>query len=1042
MLTTLHSSVPGRVRLNVPSLYRSKSLQEHLETYLSCKEDIIGVRASVLTANVIILHNSNRNLQEIFELVSEAVRTYRTISTTDKNDHAPSKSTSHECPSCFSSQTASEKINTFKEVATKKVKRLVSNAHEQLSLPWHSMELQDVAEKLGLSPGLGQCRPVNGLCSDEVQKRLGEYGQNILPEAEPRSVWSMLFDQVNSIPVALLAVAAGISAVTGGLIDAAIILGVVCLNAAIGYVTEAKSEKTINSLKNLVRPTALVQRDGKTIEIGAEDVVPGDLLLLRPGHYVAADARIIEAKRLTIDESALTGESVPSLKTSEALRETNTPLSDRMNMCYMGTLITGGQGMAVVVATGKFTEVGRIQMLIGSSSSPKTPMEEDLDQIGTKLVVISGVLCAIVFFVGLLRGYGFLQMLKTAISLAVAAVPEGLPTVATTTLALGISAMKKQKTLIRHLEAVEALGSVQVLCMDKTGTITYNRMMVKELCFTQDRYSLDERALPSMSTTFDIAFADEVSALVVSSILCNESEVIKNNSNFVVNGTPTENALIYMAMKTGLDVPELQEVYPRVGIIHRSERRNFMATIHHFGNGQVSPHHPDGLHDKVLIAIKGSPSEVLGLCSTFMESGKINELSDDDVLDILTENERMGGHAFRMLGFAYAIKDASLFQGQKEDALLKDLCWLGLLGMTDPVRPGVSQLLEQLHCAGIKTVMITGDQSPTAYAIGKSINISGTEQLQILDSTGINDVDTEALSALASNAHVFSRVSPANKLHIVKALQASGKVVAMTGDGINDSPALKAANIGIAMGGTGTDVAREVADVILEDDNLETVIMAVAHGRTIYDNVRKSVRFLLATNFSEIIVSFISNMAGFGQPLTEMQLLWINLITDIFPGLALSFEEPEPDVLLREPRDPAQPIITNKDMKQIAIEAGAISIASLGAYGYGIARYGVGRQASTMSFLSIIIGQVLHTLSCRSEHHSIFDKQSLPPNRYVTSAVVGSFVLQGLALAVPSLRSLLGIGSIGIIDGAVVAGASVLPFLFNESRKKITGSSL
>ncbi len=1020
----------------MPSLYRSKSLQEHIETQISCQNDVFGVRASVLTATLIILFNPVKSLQDIQELVSEAIRSF-----SGAESHVRAAVTENICLDSDSVKSKLlEKISLLKQISPKRIKKLATSAQEQRALPWHTMEFSDLAGELGLSAGLGSCRPVNGLCADEVQKRLGAYGPNILPESEPRSAWSMLFGQVNSVPVVLLAVAAGISAFTGGLVDAAIILGVVCINAVIGYVTEAQSEKTIHSLKNLVRPTALVQRSGKTIEIGAEDVVPGDILLLRPGHYVAADARIIEAKRLTIDESALTGESVPSLKTYETLKEKNTPLSDRMNMCYMGTLITGGQGAAVVVATGKFTEVGRIQMLIGSASSPKTPMEEDLDKIGTKLVVVSGVLCGIVFVVGLLRGYGLLQMLKTAISLAVAAVPEGLPTVATTTLALGISAMKKQKVLIRHLEAVDALGSVQVLCMDKTGTITYNRMMVKELCFTNDRYKLDEKSLPSMATAFDVAFSDEVSGLVLSSVLCNESEVIKNNSNFVVNGTPTENALIYMAMKAGIDIPELREVYPRVSIIHRSERRNFMATIHTFANGQASPQCIEGLDDKVLIAVKGSPSEVLSLCSRYMESGVINDLTEDDILDIQTENERMGGHAFRMLGFAYAIKNASTLKNYGEEALSNDLCWLGLLGMTDPVRPGVAQLIEQLHYAGIKTVMITGDQSPTAYAIGKSINISGTEQLQILDSTGINDVDTDALNALASNAHIFSRVSPANKLHIVKALQASGKVVAMTGDGINDSPALKSANIGIAMGGTGTDVAREVADVILEDDNLETVIMAVAHGRTIYDNVRKSVRFLLATNFSEIIVSFISNIAGFGQPLTEMQLLWINLVTDIFPGLALSFEEPEPDVLLRPPRDPDQPIITNQDMKQITIEAGSISLASLGAYGYGIARYGVGAQASTLAFLSIITGQVLHTLSCRSEHHSIFDKIALPPNRYVTSAVVGSFVLQGIVMAVPPLRSLLGIGGIGIMDGLVVTGVSVLPFLFNESRKKIGGS--
>ena len=1020
MVDSIHASVKGRTRYRVKGLYRSHRLKSHLESQLRNEEDITRVNASTLTGNLLIFYNSDRSTSDVAGLIQKIVADYsRKAAKSRKPEHSP------VARQDIVSTGPKRKGNGRKKrpaMSKRKLRRLVVHSEDQSVEPWHVKEADTILNAFATSSTVG-------LSGSEAGKRLKKYGPNVLPEAVPRSGLSILIDQLKSVPVGMLTAAAGISILTGGVVDAVAIMGVVGINAVIGYVTESQSEKTIHSLKSLVRPSTLIIRDKKVTKIGAEDVVPGDVLVLRPGQYVAADARLVEAKRLSIDESALTGESVPAVKESGVLSEENVPLSDRSNMCYMGTLITGGQGLAMVVATAKFTEMGTIQSLVGEAKTPQTPMEKQLDQIGTQLVIVSGVLCGIVFATGLVRGYGVLLMLKTSISLAVAAIPEGLPTVATTTLALGIRDMRRHNVLIRRLDAVETLGSVQIICLDKTGTITLNRMSVVELYLGGERIKVSKERFASLSGPVSPIFGEELSGLVLSSALCNESEVIKNCEGYVVNGSPTENALLYMALDCGLDVLNLKEDFSLVKIIHRSEQRNIMVTVHKTTYG------------KMLVAVKGSPTEVLSLCTFQMKLGETIPFTDEDRLIIQSENERMGGRALRVLGVAYALVDCDQTAIDDEDVLIKDLIWLGLVGITDPVRKGGKELIARFHKAGIKTVMITGDQGPTAYAIAKGLNLGGEEQLRILDSTSLASVDSEAMQALCQQSHVFARVSPAHKLQIVQSLQDAGKVVAMTGDGINDSPALKAANIGIAMGETGTDVAREVAGVILEDDNIETMIVAVNQGRTIYTNVRKSLHFLLATNLSEIMVTFAANLGGIGQPLTSMQLLWINLITDIFPGLALSMEAPEKDVLDRPPRDPHEPIVRPSDLKKMTREAGVISLGAMSSYGYGIARYGIGSRASSIAFMSLTTGQLLHAISCRSDKHSIFDSEPLPSNKYLNLAMGGSFALQAMALFVPGLRSLLGIGPIGIIDSLVMGGTAMLPLVVNEITKKAQGEN-
>ncbi|MES1023620.1 HAD-IC family P-type ATPase [Gloeocapsa sp. BRSZ] len=950
VIQAIHTAVPGRARYRVEKLYRCAELKQHLEFHLSQRSGIVSANANVLTGNILVRFELALSTDEVEKFITEIVQTY--------NPHAVT------------------------------LQKLSSNS--QKIFDWYALDIDAVLAELQTSD--------TGLTQVVANQNLQKYGANTLPETATRSEWSILLEQFQSLPVGLLCIAAGLSVATGGVADALVIMGVVGINAAIGYVTESQSEKIIHSLKSRDRPLTFVLRDRQIVEISTAEVVPGDILVLKAGNYVAADARLIVTENLSIDESALTGESLPVSKSTASLIAADISLGDRINMAYKGTLVLGGQGLGVVVATGKFTEIGKIQAMIGETSIQTTPLARQLDEVGSQLVMLAGGVCALVFAAGWLRGYGLLQMLKTSISLAVAAVPEGLPTIATTILALGIQEMRKHKVLVRSLNAVEALGAVQKICLDKTGTITKNQMSVVEI-------HTDTKLISLVDGYFDVADAGTLKLIQIA-VLCNESAVTHDdNSEYVVTGSATENALVYMAIAAGVDVLALREQYPLIETQPRAENRNYMMTQHLH-------------HQQHLFAVKGSPVEVLDLCRWRLNDGERVPLTDAQRLAIALENDRMAGKALRVLGVAYGYDNT-------------ELIWLGLIGMADPVRHGVKELIAQFHQAGIDTVMITGDQSPTAYAIGKELQLTRNDQIQILDAQDLVNINREALQALCDKVDIFARISPANKLQIVQALQAVGKVVAMTGDGINDAPALKAANVGVAMGKAGTDAAREVADIILEDNNLETMIVAVSQGRTIYNNIRKAVHFLLATNLSEIIVMAIATAGGFGQPLNALQLLWLNLVTDIFPALALALEPAEPDILQKPPRSPDEPIVKASDFQRILFESTTLSSSTLAAYAYGIARYGIGTQASTIAFMSLTLGQLLHSLSCRTER-SIFD--DIPTNHYLNLALGGSLTLQFLVLA-PGLRNLLKLTPLDGWDLLVITSSALFPLVVNESTK-------
>jgi Ca2+-transporting ATPase len=649
-------------------------------------------------------------------------------------------------------------------------------------------------------------------------------------------------------------------------------------------------------------------------------------------------------------------------------------------------------------------------------------MQRQLDQIGKRMIYLSGGACGAIFALGLLRGHGFLQTLKTVVALAVAAVPEGLPTVATTTLSLGIRKMRREGVLVRHLDAVESLGAIQVLCLDKTGTLTESRMAVQTILCGMRRITVTDQSFFTAEGPINPYEDHELLRLIHVAVLCNEVEVHGENGTFMLNGSATEAALMQMAIVAGVAINSLRAQYKRLKVEYRTEGRNYMIILFRSQDGK-------------LLAVKGNPEEVLSQCRWIFKDGLRYELTPEMRMAILNENEKMAGQALRVLGFAYARANDS------EEIVDHEFTWLGLAGMADPIRNGVEDLISVLHQAGIRTVMITGDQSATAYAVSKSLKLSGTSHLEMLDSAHLERLDPQLLAAVAQKIDIFSRVSPGHKLKIVQAMQRGGQVIAMTGDGINDGPALKAADIGIAMGSNGTEAARSVADVVLENDELKTLIVAVSQGRTLYNNIRKSVHFLMSTNLSEILVVLGSVGSGLGQPLNAMQLLWINLLTDVFPALALSVDPPEPNILLTPPRDPDKSIISNADLKRYGLESLTISAATMATYGYGIARYGFGPQASTIAFMNLTLAQLLHAYSCRSETRTVLSDASLRSSPYLHLAVGGSLALQLLSLFSPALRRLLGTSPLSWIDLLTIAGGTVLPFMVNEATKSQKSAS-
>ncbi|HYZ31254.1 MAG TPA: HAD-IC family P-type ATPase [Crenalkalicoccus sp.] len=984
-VTPLHTAVAGRARLQVAGLHRSTALKSALERGLAALPGVHSAAANPRTGNLLVHHDPD--LVPVATIIDRAGALARG------------------------------------EVQPPPEEALAGGSG---GADWAARDAAAVAEALGTDP-------TSGLPTEDARARLAEVGPNAFPKPPAHSALGMLLGQFANLPVGLLAGAAAVSMVTGGALEAVAILAVVVLNGAIGFGVESRSERTIRSLDDAGDRRTRVLRDGIEVEIPVEAVVPGDLLPLRRGTLVAADARVVSAQDLTVSEALLTGESQPVRKTPHAVHG-SVALGERRGMVHRGTVVTGGSGMAIAVATGPRTEMGRIQRLAGGAATPQTPMQRQLEGVGSQVVWLVFGISGAVFGVGLLRGFAVLQMVRSAVSLAVAAVPEALPTVATTTLALGVEEMRRRDVLVRRLDAVETLASVGLICFDKTGTLTLNRMSVTAIALDVGDAPLrigEDHALPELRDGAPAARqAGDLRRLIEIGVLCSEAQVEERGGGRppAISGSGTESALVQLALEAGLDPVALRRRHPRLGLRQRTETYRFMASIHR----------RPGSDDDALLAVKGSPEEVLAHCTWRLQQGERYPLTEADRAAIGRANAAMAGEALRVLGFAFR-DDAPLVAGNG-DVAAEGLTWVGLAGMADPVRPGVAALMRTLHGAGVHALMMTGDQVPTARAVARELGLAPAgEQPEVLDAVELERLAPGEVAAVARRAHVLARVSPAQKLQVILALQEAGLVVAMIGDGINDSPALKAADVGIAMGRDGTEAAREVADVVLQTDDLATLAVAIERGRATYGNVRRSIRYLLGTNLSEIGVVLAGTAAGIAEPLSVAQLLWINLVTDILPGLGLALEPPAPGLMLEPPRPAEEAVLRGQEFAAVAGDGAVLALGPLLACGFGVLRHGVGPEARTMTFGSLITAQLMHTLSCRP---GAGESRPRPPNPALAAALGVSAAAQGAALLVPGLRRLLGIAPLGPLGVAVTLGAGMLPYAVNRAlrRGRTTGS--
>jgi Ca2+-transporting ATPase len=753
-----------------------------------------------------------------------------------------------------------------------------------------------------------------------------------------------------------------------------------------------------------------VLREGLECMLDHECLVPGDILLLRPNTVIAADARLIDGDGLMTNEALLTGESEPVEKSGRQVHAPDETLAGRSNMVHKGSFVASGTGRAVVVATGTATETGRIEAAAHEVATPRTPLERDLESLGSKLALASLAVCGVFFAAGYLRGRTLITMFNSAIALAVAAVPEGLPATATTTLALGLRELRRKGVIVRRLEAVEGLGSLQVICFDKTGTLTQNRMQL-------DRVHLGIRGLVlDASAWSSAACAPALRRLLELALLCSEVDFEETPEGLRATGSATEAALAAVAIEVGIDPAALRRSFPLLHLQFRSERNRFMASFHASSDPAAG-----------LLAVKGDPQQVLGRCTFLLdEDGQLLRLGEGDRRSIAARNNDLAGRGLRVLGFAFAEGR----YGAPEEA---PLVWVGAAGLKDPVARGVRDLVARLHKAGIRPMMITGDQAATAEAIAREIGLSGREPLRVLDSTALERLPPQVLGAVAQRTHVFARVPPTKKLHLVHALQSAGLTVGMSGDGFNDAPALKAANIAIAVGPSSVTAARDVADVIVSGDDLGVIADSIEQGRTILSNIRKSVHYLVSTNLSEILVLLAETINRRDVLESPMELLWLNLVTDVLPGLGLALEPAERFVMSTPPRSAKEPLMTATDLGHAVAEAGVIAGAVLGAHGYGLLRYGPGRQTRTVTFLSLVAAQLLHALTCRHDRFVALGGRALFGNQALNGALLGSTALQALPFVFPALRRLIGVSLPRMADLAVAGAAGLAAFAANEA---------
>jgi Ca2+-transporting ATPase len=873
--------------------------------------------------------------------------------------------------------------------------------HEQVAKPdLHpfACDAADVASFLRADPS-------RGLNEEEVTRRRHRFGPNELQSIRPRAAWLLIANQFRSLIIILLASAAAVAFAAGSALEGFAILVALIINACVGFATEWKAGRALDALRKQTRAIARTRRNGREISLDAAELVCGDVVILNPGDLVPGDARILEASSLRADESILTGESAPVDKSARPVAS-DAPVAERYSMLYLGTMVASGRATAIITSTGAATEIGRIGKLISETPVQTTPLEGKLVQLGHRLVYMVLIIAAIVLLAGLLRGESFWMMMEVAISLAVAAVPESLPAVTTLTLALGVLRMARHRALVRRLTAVETLGSATVICADKTGTLTENRMRVREYRLANGKTAtLNEDA--SISEPL-IERAVRVSAL------CNEAS-FDDGENPI--GDPTETALLDAARALRIDIARVRADFPIVMDKPFDAGLQRMITVHRS---------PDG---SLVAAMKGAPAVVLKASVTYADEAGELPMDERARAHFLRENDLMASEALRVLALA-----EKKINRAEESEIQGGYTFLGLVGMIDPPRREVPAAVEEARNAGIRVVMLTGDQVKTALAIAKELKISDGE-IAAMHANELEGADREKLAGMARRVNVFARVSPEHKLRIVESLQSAGEVVAVTGDGVNDAPALRRADIGVAMGERGTEVAKESADIVLADDNFATIIKAIEGGRAIYANIVKFVHLMFSKNLGQVLMIFIAILLGWPLPLAALQILWINLVTDVFPALALAVEPPSSGIMRQPPRSPRAELLSRPFVGLIVWQGAMIAAITLAAYRWALDVYGAGAHAQSIALLATINAQLGHLFNCRSRSRSAFE--GLFRNRFIWGAVVVVIILQLMAVYLSPLAQVLGTASPVREDWIIALLSAALPVVIVEATKAI-----
>ena len=881
---------------------------------------------------------------------------------------------------------------------------------------WHDKNTEEVARRLKTNAKIG-------LTETDVEKRKIEFGLNKLEEKKKESIFIKFIKQFNDFMIIILIIASVVSAVVSKMqgendyVDSIIIIAIVILNAIMGLIQEERAEKSIESLKKMTPEIAKVLRDGKVEEINAEELVPGDIIELEDGKYVPADCRIIECYNLKIEESSLTGETISVEKTTEIINDKNITIADINNMAFMTTVVIHGHGKAIVTETGMDTKIGQIANMIIKEESPETPIQKKLSEVGKILGLVCLGICLVIFIIGIIKRIEPIEMFMTSVGLAVAAIPEGLPAIVTIMLSIGVTKMAKKNSIIRKLPAVETLGSSSVICSDKTGTLTQNKMTVIK------------------------TYSDNKNFLLELGCMCTDCLIQEENGVKVATGEATELAIVNYALDEKINKVDLYRKMPRIDDIPFDSNTKMMTTIHRiekdipkhdvndknyiFGQQQINEINAQKPVKQYRYITKGAPEVLIDKCTKIFTNGTTQPITNMQRNKIRQENLKMANDALRVLAVAY--KDT-----EDRNEKTNDLIFVGLIGMIDPPRKGVKEAVEICKKAGIKTVMITGDHIATAKAIANELGILKNEN-EAITGKELDLISDSTLENNISNYSVFARVTPEHKVRIVKAWQKTGAVVAMTGDGVNDSPALKNADIGIAMGKSGTDVAKNAADMILIDDNFVTIVEAVKQGRNIYDNIKKAIHFLLATNIGEIVTIFIGLLLGFDTPLLAIHLLWINLITDSLPAIALGLEKIENGIMEKKPRSPKESIFAEGLWYRIITEGIMIGSLTLFAFSLGNNYYGVD-VGRTMAFVSLGLLELVHSFNIKSEE-SIF-KTGLFENRYLIGSFFTGTLLQIIVVVIPYLSNIFKLVSLNKIQWIYTIGISFLPIIIIELQKK------